>query len=180
LTDPRDAFFEELLAVASKDKDVILLTADMGAWGLSKFKASLPNQFINVGVAEQNMVSVAAGLALGGKKVFIYTIASFATQRCYEQIKIDLCQMKLPVTIIGAGPGLSYGSDGPTHHATNDTAIMQALPDMIITTVQTAKDAEEAVEIAYRSDTPVYVRLARGELALSYGKYKNYQQYHGE
>jgi len=173
MKDIRDAFFDELYEIASKDKDVLFLTADMGAFGLEKFKRDLPNQFINMGVAEQNTVSVAAGLALGGKKVFIYSIASFISQRCYEQIKIDLCQMKLPVTIIGSGPGLTYGSDGPTHHAVNDVVIMSVLPDMTIITAQSPEEAEKAVRMAYESETPVYIRLAKGKLTATYGKYED-------
>lgn len=176
MIDIRDAFFDELYLIASKDKKVIFLTADMGAFGLERFKKDLPDQFINMGVAEQNTVSVAAGLALGGKKVFIYSIAAFITQRCYEQIKIDLCQMKLPVTIIGSGPGLSYGSDGPTHHAVSDVVIMSVLPDMTILTPRSLEEAERAVRMAYESKTPVYIRLGKGEgkLLASYGKYLDY------
>jgi len=106
--DMRDAFFDRLFSIASLDPKVMLLTADMGAFSLGKFREKLPRQFINVGIAEQNMVSVAAGLSLGGKKVFIYTIIPFATMRCYEQIKIDLCCMTLAVTIVGVGPGLHH------------------------------------------------------------------------
>ena len=115
--DIRDAFFDALYDIAREDRQVIFLTADMGARSLERFRKGLPKQYMNVGVAEQNMVSVAAGLALAGKRVFIYAIAPFATQRCYEQIKVDLSGMGLPVTVIGAGPGVAYHSDGPTHHA---------------------------------------------------------------
>jgi len=168
----RDAFFAELYDFASGDKNVMFLTADVGAWGLQKFKSDLPKQYINVGVAEQNLVSVAAGLALGDKNVFIYSIAAFITQRCYEQIKIDLCQMQLPVTIIGSGPGLTYGSDGPTHHATNDIEIMQVLPLTIITP-QNPEEAKEAAIIGYQRKWPVYIRLGKGEgkLPAVYGRY---------
>lgn len=175
MIDIRDSFFDELYGIASKDKNVMFLTADMGAFGLNKFKENLPNQFINMGVAEQNTVSVAAGLALEGKKVFIYSIASFITQRCYEQIKIDLCQMRLPVVIIGSGPGLIYGSDGPTHHATNDIEIMKVLPKMVILTPASSEQAKEAVRLSYQSQTPVYIRLAKGEgkLPSTYGKHRD-------
>lgn len=174
MIDIRDAFFDEVYDIASKDHDVMFLTADMGAWSLNKFKENLPDQYINVGVAEQNLVSVAAGLALGGKRVFIYSIAAFITQRCYEQIKIDLCEMRLPVTIIGSGPGLTYGSEGPTHHAINDVAIMKVLPEMMILTPQDPEEAKEAARIAYGRQMPVYIRLARGKLPATYGKYRDF------
>ena len=93
--DIRDAFFEELHRIASIDRNLVFLTADMSAFSLERFKKDLPEQYVNVGVAEQNMVSIAAGLALTGKRVFIYAIAPFITMRCYEQIKVDLSTMRL-------------------------------------------------------------------------------------
>lgn len=166
--DIRDAFFDRLYALAAKDPNVIFLTADMGAFSLNRFKADLSRQYINVGVAEQNLVSIAAGLALTGKKVFIYTIAPFVTQRCYEQIKIDICSMRLPITIIGSGPGITYSSDGPTHHAVQDVAMMRALPGMTILNPADSVTAAAAARIAYRSEEPVYVRIDKGKLPLLY------------
>lgn len=166
--DIRDAFFDEVYTIASEDSNVMFLTADMGAFSLNKFKKDLSSQYINVGVAEQNLVSIAAGLALGGKKVFIYTIAAFITQRCYEQIRIDLSCMRLPVTIIGSGPGITYSSDGPTHHAIQDVAIMRALPEMMILNPSDPVTAAAAARISYRNDGPVYVRIDKGKLPLLY------------
>lgn len=166
--DIRDAFFNEVYAIALKDPNVIFLTADMGAFSLDAFKKDLSSQYINVGVAEQNLVSIAAGLALGGKKVFIYSIAPFVTQRCYEQIKVDLSCMRLPVTIIGSGPGITYSSDGPTHHAIQDVAIMRALPEMTILNPSDPATATAAAKISYKNDGPVYVRIDKGKLPLLY------------
>ncbi len=166
--DIRDAFFDEVYTIATKDSNVMFLTADMGAFSLNKFKKDLSSQYINVGVAEQNLVSIAAGLALGGKKVFIYTIAAFITQRCYEQIKIDLSCMRLPVTIIGSGPGITYSSDGPTHHAIQDVAIMRALPEMMILNPSDPVTAAAAARISYKNDGPVYIRIDKGKLPLLY------------
>jgi transketolase len=166
--DIRDAFFDEVYEIASKDPNVMFLTADMGALSLNRFKKDLSHQYINVGVAEQNLVSIAAGLALGGKKVFIYSIAPFVTQRCYEQIKVDLCCMRLPVTIIGSGPGITYSSDGPTHHAIQDLSIMRALPEMTILNPSDSVMAAAAARIAYKSHGPVYVRIDKGKLPLLY------------
>lgn len=166
--DIRDAFFDEIYTIASRDPNVIFLTADMSALSLNTFKKNLSSQYINVGVAEQNLVSIAAGLALGGKKVFIYSIAPFVTQRCYEQIKIDLSCMRLPVTIIGSGPGITYSSDGPTHHAIQDIAIMRALPEMTILNPSDLATAVAAARISYKNDGPVYVRIDKGKLPLLY------------
>lgn len=172
-TDMRDAFFDELYDIAKADAQVILLTADMGAHSLNRFKKDLPQQYINMGVAEQNMVSVAAGLALGRKSVFIYTIIPFVTLRCYEQIKIDLCCMNLPVTIIGVGPGLTYGSDGPTHHATSDIVLMRALPEITILNPSDPVVTKAAANIAYKNNGPTYVRLDKGKVAAIYDEEKN-------
>lgn len=166
--DIRDAFFDEVYRIAARDHNVIFLTADMGAFSLNRFKADLKSQYINVGVAEQNLVGIAAGLAMAGKKVFAYTIAPFITQRCYEQIKVDLCGMKLPVTMIGVGGGITYGSDGPTHHAVQDVAIMRALPEITILNPSDPVMAPAAARMAYASSGPVYVRIDKGRLPLLY------------
>lgn len=166
--DIRDAFFDKLFNIAKYDSQVMFLTADMGAYSLTKFKQELPHQYINVGVAEQNMVSIAAGLALAGKKVFIYTIIPFVTLRCYEQIKVDLCCMNLPVTIIGVGPGFSYGSDGPTHHATSDIAVMRAIPEMTILNPSDPIMTQAFAHIAYKNNGPTYVRIDRGQFPIIY------------
>jgi len=172
--DIRDAFFNEVYTIASKDPNVIFLTADMGAFSLDAFKKDLSSQYINVGVAEQNLVSIAAGLALGGKKVFIYSIAPFVTQRCYEQIKIDLSCMRLPVTIIGSGPGITYSSDGPTHQAIQDVAIMRALPEMTIFNPSDPVTAAAAAKMSYKNDGPVYVRIDKGKLPLLYDEEEDF------
>lgn len=166
--DIRDAFFDELYIIAKNDPNVMFLTADMSAFSLIRFKRDLRSQYINVGVAEQNMVSIAAGLALGKKKVFIYTIIPFVTMRCYEQIKIDLCCMNLPVTIIGVGPGLTYGSDGPTHHGTQDIAIMRTLPEITILNPSDSVITKASARIAYKNSCPTYVRIDKGKLPLIY------------
>ena len=162
--DMRDAFFDEVYVIACKDKQVMLLTADMSAHSIERFKTDLPNQFINTGISEQNTISVAAGLALSGKKVFVYSIIPFITMRCYEQIKIDLRSMNLPVTIVGVGAGFSYAGDGPTHYAVQDIALMRILPKMKILNPSDAYLSKKCVGIAYESDTPVYVRLDKERL----------------
>ena len=168
MMDIRDACFETLYSIAKEDRDVILLTDDMGAYTLEKFKSDLPKQYYNVGIAEQNMVSVAAGLALAGKKPFLYGISAFMSSRCYEQLKLDVCVMNLPVTVIGTGPGLSYGGDGPTHHAVQDTAVLSTLPELSIYNPADAVSTAAIVKLAYKSDKPVYIRLEKGVLPTIY------------
>ncbi|MGA8849123.1 MAG: transketolase C-terminal domain-containing protein [Dehalococcoidia bacterium] len=172
--DIRDAFFDEVYRIAAEDPNVIFLTADMGAFSLDRFKRDLSGQYINVGVAEQNLVSIGAGLALGGRRVFVYTIASFITQRCYEQIKIDLCGMRLPVTIIGVGGGITYSSDGPTHQAMQDVAIIRALPEITILNPSDPIMAAAAARIAYKSPSPIYIRIEKGKLPLLYDNNKDF------
>ena len=160
--DIRDALFDRLYELACKDSNIMVLTADMGAFGLVKIKEDLPSQYINLGVSEQNMISVAAGLTLGGKKVFAYAIAAFLIYRAYDQIRIDICEMNLPVVLIGAGAGLTYKFEGATHHALYDKDIIELLPNIEVFTPANASEAEAVVEYAYQSDHPLYIRLGRG------------------
>lgn len=172
--DMRDAFFEELFQIASKDCDVILLMADQGALTFKKFEEKIPNQLINVGIAEQNMISVAAGLALSGKKVFVHAIANFTTLRCYEQIKVDLSIMSLPVTIAGIGAGFTYGSDGPTHHASQDIAAMRAIPGIRILNASDHINLSAFPHIAYRIPKLTYIRFEKGNFKALYDKKHNF------
>lgn len=171
--DIRDAFFDELYNIAEQDPRVIFLTADMGANSLVRFKKDLSSQYINIGVAEQNMISIAAGLALGGKIVFVYGVTPFVTIRCYEQIKVDLCCMNLPVTIIGSGAGYTYHSDGPTHHATQDIAVMRALPEMTILNPSDSVMTAAFARMAYKNPGPKYIRIDKGMLPLLYDSQNN-------
>jgi transketolase len=160
--DMRDAFFDALYDLAVDDRKLVLITDDQGAFSLEKFKKDLRCQYINAGIAEQNIVSVATGLALGGKRPFLYGICTFMTMRCYEQIRLDLCCMNLPVTIVGSGPGFTYGSDGPTHHATQDLAIMRALPEITVLNPSDDVMTAASVRLAHRNSGPTYVRLEKG------------------
>lgn len=164
----RDAFFNSLYDIARKDKRVVMITADCGAPSLDAFRCDLKKQYITVGIAEQNMVSIAAGLALEGKIVYIYAIAPFVTLRCYEQIKVDLCCMNLHVTALGIGAGFAYDIMGPTHHTTEDISIMRALPNMSIFNPSDSIMAGELAKTTYKSPGPKYVRFDRGGLPLIY------------
>ena len=161
--DFRNAFFDEFVKIAISDKNVILLTVDTGANSLVKFQAKYPERFINTGVAEQQTINLAAGLALTGKKVFIFSLLSFISMRCFEQIKLNICSLKLPVTIIGLGTGLSFSNYGAPGHGVIDIGLMRMLPEMKILNPSDPVSASNAAKIAYQSKTPVYVRLNKGQ-----------------
>ncbi|MEI8230792.1 MAG: transketolase C-terminal domain-containing protein [Candidatus Peregrinibacteria bacterium] len=157
----RNAFVRTLLALARNDPNILLLTGDLGYSVFEEFRDTLPHQYLNVGVMEQNMVSVAAGLALNGKKVFTYSIIPFATFRCFEQIRNDVCYHRLPVCIVGVGAGYSYGSMGATHHTLEDIAVMRSLPDMTVVCPGDPVEAEGAVRAIVAASGPCYLRLGK-------------------
>ena len=166
--DMRDAVFEEIFEIAKRDKKVIILTADQGAQTFEKFKNQIPDQLINVGVAEQNMIGVASGMAKENFKVFLYAIIPFVTLRCLEQIKIDICCNNLPVNIIGIGSGYSYANDGPTHHATNDIGIMRTLPNLEIWNPSDSNSTSQIIPYLVKSKSPAYLRIDRGKVPEIY------------
>jgi transketolase len=171
----RDAFFDRLYELARKNSDIILVDADMGAPSLDKFRKDMPAQFVNVGIAEQTAITVASGLTLGGKIAFTYAIAPFITLRCYEQIKVEMCSMKIPVTCIGVGAGFSYEDSGPTHHTTEDISIMRALPNIVILNSTDNIMAVAFADISVKSKSPIYVRLDREPLADLYDKKETFK-----
>ena len=160
--DVRDAFFDEVYELAAKDRNVIFISADADAFSLRRYKEELPEQFINVGVAEQNMVLLATGLSMAGKKVFIYSITPFISMRCFEQLKVNVCSMNLNVTIVGTGCGFSFSYDGPTHHATQDIAVMRTLPEVKILNPCDEVSAHQAARISYSENGPTFVRIDKG------------------
>jgi len=168
-SDPRDATFEVIYDIATQDKDVVMLTADTGARKFRDFQENIPDQFINVGICEQNAMSVAGGLASTGKKVFVYGIGTFVTTRCFEQIKIDICCMNRAVTIIGMSTGYGYSGDGPTHHIIEDIALMRALPNMTIWSPSDCNAVAHAVQASYESETPSYMRFDKQIFTPIYG-----------
>lgn len=155
----RDAFVNKLTKLAEADEDIVLLTGDLGFGVFENFESKFPGQYFNVGVAEQNMTGLAAGLALEGKKVITYSIANFPTLRCLEQIRNDGCYHDLNITIVASGGGFSYGSLGMSHHATEDIGILRALPAMRVVAPGTAWEASEAIEALVKGDGVGYLRL---------------------
>jgi transketolase len=157
----RKAFFANLMENARQDSSIWLLCGDLGFSVLEPFKAAFPDRFINVGIAEQNMIGVAAGLALSGAKVFVYSIGNFATLRCYEQIRNDVCLHRANVNIVATGGGLAYGPQGYTHHIVEDIAAMRALPAMKVFCPGDPHEAAWATQNAIELEGPAYIRLAR-------------------
>ena len=155
----RNAYLSALYDLARDDKRVMALVADIGAIVYDKYREDFPDQFINFGVAEANMISVAAGLASCGKIPFTYTIAPFITMRTYEQIRNDVCLQNLNVKIVGVGAGFVYSTLGPTHHATEDIAIMKVLPNMTVISPADPLEARKATIVSAQIDGPVYLRL---------------------
>lgn len=164
----RDTFSDTLYDIAKKDERVILVTSDTGAICHDEFKQKLSKQYINIGIAEQNMIGVAAGLAMAGKIVYTYAIVPFASMRCYEQIRVDLCCMNLAVTVVGVGAGYDYSTLGPTHHGTEDIALMRTLPCMTVFSPSDSIMADALARISYDLSGPKYIRLDRTGFPLIY------------
>lgn len=168
--DIRDAYFDQIYHFAAQDESLVFLSADADAFSLQRFKKDFSDRYINVGVAEQNMATLAAGLALAGKSVFIYAILSFLTLRCYEQIKFNICGMNLPITLVGVGSGYSFDFDGPSHHGVTDIGVMRMLPEMTICNPATAATAQYYADFSYHSPSPVCVRLDKGSMDELYAE----------
>lgn len=168
----RTAFIKKLIEMAKKDKDIYLITADLGFSVFEEFKEMFPNRFINVGIAESAMIGIAAGLAIEGKKVYAYSIIPFITMRCFEQIRVDLCYQNLNVNLIGVGGGLSYGSSGATHHAIEDIAIMRALPNMKVICPGDPFEAENAIQEVINMEGPSFIRLNKNNEPRLYNEEK--------
>jgi transketolase len=169
--DTRDALFNELYQIAADDPKVIVLSADTGARKFKDFQENIPKQFYNVGISEANMMSVAAGLALSGRHVFVFGISNFVTLRCFEQVKLDICSMNLPVTILGMGTGYSYSSDGTTHHIIDDISIMRALSGMTIWNPSDYAMSAKLVHMAYELNSPSYIRFDKGPFRHLYDSF---------
>ena len=158
----RDTFVKTLLEIAKKDKNVYLVTGDLGFGVLRPFWEELPDQIINAGIAEQNMTSIAAGLALQGKIVYTYSIGNFPTLRCIEQIRNDCAYHDANVKVVCVGGGFVYGSLGMSHHATEDIAIMRSLPNVTVVAPGDLVEAACATKAIYETPGTCYLRLGRG------------------
>ncbi|MDI6623126.1 MAG: transketolase C-terminal domain-containing protein [Brevundimonas sp.] len=162
----RDAFIQALTELAAVDDRIVLVTGDLGFGVLQDFASRFPQRYINAGVAEQNMTAIACGMALEGFQVYTYSIGNFPTLRCLEQIRNDVCYHDADVKIVSVGGGFSYGQLGMSHFATEDLAIMRALPNM---TVVAPSDPWEAAELTRQVSArrgPTYLRLDKSAAGL--------------
>lgn len=171
----RDSFIETIYEVAKENKKVFLLVGDVGGYLLRNFSKDFPKRFFNLGIAEANMMGVAAGLAISGKIPFVYTITPFATARCYDQIRVDVCYQNSNVKIVGIGSGISYSTAGSTHHSLEDIAIMRALPNMTVISPADPLETQEVVRAVAKYQGPVYIRLALTTEPLNYEKVGRYK-----
>lgn len=166
----RDVFFSLLYEEAKKDRDIILLSVDLGAPSLDEFRENLPGQFINIGISEQNAILVAAGMALRGKKVFVYGITEFITLRCLEQIKLYVCGMNLPIVILGIGSGLSFSCDGMTHHSIEQISIIRTLPNIRIVNCSDNTVVRKVWEQVLRQDRAYLILFEKEILESLWGR----------
>lgn len=158
----RDSFVKTLMDIAEKDKNVVLITGDLGFGVLKPFWEKFPDQFINAGIAEQDMTGFAAGMALCGKTVFTYSIGNFPTLRCIEQIRNDCAYHNANVKIVCVGGGFTYGPLGMSHHATEDIAVMRAMPDVTVFAPGDAAEAAACTKAMYETPGTCYLRLGSG------------------
>jgi len=157
----RNAFAKEMTRLAGENEKIVLLSGDIGNRLFDEYKQKFPSRFYNCGVAEANMISVAAGMAMCGLRPVTYTIASFTTARCFEQIRVDVAYHNLPVVIVGVGGGLSYAENGATHQSCEDIALMRTLPNMKVVCPGDAFEAAAALSRVMEQDGPVYLRLGK-------------------
>lgn len=158
----RDTFVKTLVQLAKEDKNIELITGDLGFGVLKPFWEQCPDQFTNAGIAEQNMTGIAAGMALTGKNVFTYSIGNFPTLRCLEQIRNDCAYHNANVKVVCIGGGFVYGSLGMSHHATEDLSILRALPDVVVMAPADLVEAAECTKALAKYQGTAYLRLGRG------------------
>ena len=160
----RNTFVDTIIAECSKRDDIFVISGDAGLGVFDRFKDEYPDRFLNMGVAEQNMISFAAGLTLVGYKVILYNIIPFVLYRCYEQVRNDICYQELPIVLAGIGSGVTYAPMGMTHYSVEDIGVAQTLPNLTVISPIDPIEARLAAQYSLTADVPVYVRLAkRGE-----------------
>ncbi len=157
-----EEFADTLLALAKEDRDIVVVTSDSrGSGKLGPFGLALPKQMVEVGIAEQNLVGIAAGLAAAGKKAFAVSPACFLTARALEQIKNDVCYSDVPATIVGISAGVSYGALGSTHHSLHDLAALRAIHNITILVPADNFETREAIRAASRATHPIFIRFGK-------------------
>jgi transketolase len=172
----RNAYIKTIYELARDNDKIFSLIADIGAYLMRDFKRDFPERCFNLGIAESNMIGVAAGLALSKKIPFVYTITPFVTLRCYDHIRVDVCYQNLNVKIVGVGCGISYAKLGASHHSLVDIAAMRALPNMTVLSPADPLEAGRIIGLAAEYEGPVYIRLAlTGEPDVHSGDNGEYQ-----
>lgn len=170
----RKQFKQTLLDLASRDDDIVLILGDVSVYLFNEFRERYPDRFYNMGICENTLVGVAAGLSAQGFFPFVHTIAPFVTERCLEQIKLDLCYNRFGANIVSCGASFDYAWDGPTHHCYTDLAILRLLPDMEVIQPGSRKEADALIRSQYRNGKPTYVRLSDNphdiDLPVEFGK----------
>ena len=169
----RKIFIEELITAAKKNKKIILIVNDLGSNVVEKFAKMFPSQFFSAGVAEQNMMGIAAGMALEGYHVFVYSIGNFPTFRCSEQIRNDVDYHNLPVTIVNVGAGLSYGNLGYSHHSLQDYGLMRLFPNMLIASPGDEMETKACMKYILKKPQPSYLRLSKSNTKPLHNKIPN-------
>lgn len=165
----RDVFWNRIYERAKEDRNIVILSADFSAPSLDRFRLDLPSQYIRLGISEQNMILMAAGMALEGKRPFCFAISPFLTMRCLEQIRLYAAGMKLPIILVGVGAGFSYSDSGYTHHALEDITLMRALPNMRVLQPCDNASVQKMADMLLQSDGPAYLRLDRyGEETIAF------------
>lgn len=157
----RNAFAEEITNLAKKNKKIVLLSGDIGNRLFDKFRTRFPQRFYNCGIAEASMTGIASGIAHLGLSPITYTIATFNTVRCLEQIKLDICYPNLSVVIVGTGAGLSYASLGATHHSLEDIALLRTIPNLKVLCPSDPNEVKKLLRDALKMGGPVYLRLGK-------------------
>jgi len=170
----RTAFITTLESLAKKNKNIFLLNGDLGFSVLENFTKKYPKRSLNMGVAEANMMGVAAGLAMSGKTVFVYSIIPFVTARVFEHVRNDIAIQNANVKIIGVGSGLTYGPLGPTHHSIEDIALMRVLPNMIVIAPGDPKETVEATKAIASLNGPAYMRIGKKGEPMVYDHLSNF------
>src|ERR1700749_363364 len=172
----RNAFADELTKLGDEDARGVMLAGDIGNRLFDKFKAKHEARFFKCGVAQANMMGVAAGMAMNGLRPVAYTITPFVTTRCLEQIRTDVCYHEAPVTIVAVGAGLAYSGLGPTHHACEDISFLRSLPNMVVICPGDAFEVRAALRASLQQDRPVYIRLGKkGEPVVHPGPLPNFE-----
>jgi len=157
----RTAFINQLIEEASKNDRIFLLVGDLGFSVVEPFAERFPNQYLNVGIAEQNMAGMAAGLAMEGYIVYIYSIGNFPTLRCMEQIRYDICYHNLNVTVVAVGGGYAYGALGASHHATEEIGMLRTIPNMVVCAPGDPEEAKVITTFTANYNGPCYIRLGK-------------------